>query len=255
MRKIETIRALILAAMLAVPVGAGALAGEEQPIPPPPPPPAANPGQPGQPAPAPGEKTTVANPLDDNWVIDPNGRRDPFTFTKALANLKDDIGPVDPLAPPPGELPREEREKKRNNAELAVNQAEGLLMELDAANALAQCDKGMEEFKGVEDIARYPELEVVKGRLLRARKASDQMRSRQTAERDFGAMNIKIQGVSINKKSPMAIINSKTVKKGETVSVSGDNTDVMVDEIQPERVVFLFRGYRMTLLVAESSGK
>src|SRR6185295_20388045 len=87
-------------------------------------------------------------------------------------------------------IPPEMVQKKKNAAELACNIAEAALMELDPNTAVAKCEQGMEEFKDVPNLSLYPELEVVKGRLLRARKASENLRARQTAQRDFDAMNI-----------------------------------------------------------------
>lgn len=232
-------------------VAAALAAGEG--IPPPPPPPV-TPGQPPVPG-QPVEKPVVSNPLDENYVIDDNGRRDPFTYTKAVVNLDSFENKGTDETKPPDILPKEVVEKKRVNGELALNQAESSLMDLDPNNAIVQCDRGMEEFKDVPDITKYPELEVVKGRILRARKASDQMRNRQTAERDFTSMNIKINGVMYHPKNAQAIINSKIVHKGDLVPVTGDQTDVMIDEIRPDHVVFLFRNYRMTLLVSEAGGK
>ena len=239
--------AVLLAVLICAP---SVFAGEVEAVTPPPPP-----VNSGQPIAAP-DKAAVTNILDDNYVFDDNGRRDPFTFTKAVVNLKEDNGvPSINDGNPDPTLPKELVEKKRNASELALNLSEAALMELDPNTAIAKCEQGMEEFKDVLDISRYPELEVVKGRILRARKAGEQMRSRQTVERDFYAMNIKINGVMVHKKNPLAIINTKIVHKGDLVPISGDATDIMVDEILPERVVFLFRGYRMTLLVADAGGK
>ena len=104
-------------------------------------------------------------------------------------------------------------------------------MELDPNTAITKCDAGMDEFKPIPNLSQFPELEVVKGRLLRARKASEQMRSRQTAQRDFDAMNIEISGVMAMKKNSQAIINGEIAHKGTMVKASSDSADVMVDEI------------------------
>ena len=113
----------------------------------------------------------------------------------------------------------------------------------------------MDEFKLIPNLSQFPELEVVKGRLLRARKASEQMRSRQTAQRDFDAMNIEISGVMAMKKNSQAIINGEIAHKGTMEEASSDSADVMVDEILPERVMFVFRGLQMMLLLSEAGRK
>ena len=56
-------------------------AGEEPPPPPPPPP------APLDPAVAQPDKPVTTNALDVDYVFDDNGRRDPFTFTKNVAEL------------------------------------------------------------------------------------------------------------------------------------------------------------------------
>ena len=81
------------------------------------------------------------------------------------------------------------------------------------------------------------------------------MRSRQQAQRDFDAMNIEISGVMALKKNSQAIINGEIAHKGTLVKAAADSADVMVDEILPERVMFVFRGYRMMLLLSEAGRK
>ena len=118
-------------------------------------------------------------------------------------------------------------EQKRAAADLQCNLAEASIMDFEPNTAISRCEQGMDVFKDVPDITKYPELEIVKGRLMRARKASDQMRNRQTAERDFSAMNLKIAGVTVvgrNSKSS-AIINSKTVHKGDLVGDISSDSD------------------------------
>lgn len=230
-----------------------AAAAEEPPVAPPP--------VPAVPADQLPEKPAVStSSLDSDFVIDDNGRRDPFTFTKNIAvPIDSQIASVNQDGDStevkiPG-LADEVVKKKKSAAELACNTAEAFLMELDPNSAIAKTDQGMEEFKDVPELFKYPELEVVKGRLLRARKASEQIRSRQTAQRDFDSMKIQISGVMAQKKNSQAIINSEIVHKGSMVKSSSEQADVMVDEILPERVVFVFRGYRMMLLLSDAGGK
>jgi hypothetical protein len=242
------------AVMLALTLCGTAGAVEEQQVPPPP-----SPIAPENPAQAIPDKVSVSS-LDQDWVIDDLGRRDPFTFTKNVV-VMDPVqgGSIDQGQETPTGLPPEVLERKRTAAELACNLAEMSLMELDPNGAVAKCDQGMEEFKDVPNMSKYPELEIVKGRLLRARKASENLRGRQTAQRDFDAMNIKILGVVAKPKNSQVIIQSgkeaDILHKGSMVKTSNDSTDVMVDEILPERVVFNFRGYRMMLLLQDAGGK
>ena len=236
--------AVVFAAVL---YSATSLPAGEEPIAPPPPVPI----DPNAPT---AEKPITTSPLDQDYVFDDNGRRDPFTFTKTFAVINNGgEGPIKEAEEPDEKTIAQEMLKKiKSAAEAACTQAETALMELDSTSAIAKCDSGMEEFKPVPNLSLYPDLEIVKGRLLRARKAGEQMRSRQAAQRDFDAMNIKIAGVMAMKKNSQAIINSEIVHKGSMVKASGETADVMVDEILPERVVFVFRGYRMMLLLSDA---
>lgn len=237
------------AAVLAVALGAASTAvALEEPVPPVPPvPPTVPPAE----ATPPGEKPVTTSPLDQDYVFDDNGRRDPFTFTKNIA-IQAEAGPVAKVEgeeqPQPGVAP-EIVKKKRDAADLACNMAEAFLMDLDPNSAIAKTEQGMEEFKDVPELFKYPELEVAKGRLLRARKAGETMRTRQTAQRDFDAMKIQITGVMARAKNPNAIINSEIVHKGSMIKSNAEAADVMVDEIANDRVVFVFRGYRMMMLL------
>ncbi|HLX63467.1 MAG TPA: hypothetical protein VKX17_19510 [Planctomycetota bacterium] len=233
-------------------LGGLGLAGEEQPLVTPPPPPAENP------AAVPTEKPAQASSLDMDWVIDDNNRRDPFTFTKNVAVIDaatPAVGTEDNDRPG---LQPEVLAKIKSDAELACNLAENALMDLDPATAITKCDQGMEAFKPIPNMSLYPELEIVKGRILRARKASETLRSRQVAQRDFDAMNIKILGAVVKNKNSQVIIQSgkdaEVLHKGSMVKVSSDAADVMVDEILSDKVVFNYKGFRMMLLM-ESSGK
>src|SRR5947207_14061408 len=107
-------------------------------------------------------------------------------------------------------------------------------MALEPAAARAKCDQCMEAFKPISNMSLYPELEVVKGRILRARKASDTLSARQIAQRDFDAMNIKILGALVRPKNSLVILKSgketETLHKGSMVKVSSDSADAMPDQ-------------------------
>lgn len=232
-------------------------AGEAEQPPPVPPPPVAPPVA-VDPNGVPSDKPATTSSLEVDYVFDDNGRRDPFTFTKNVAIVDRQDGDITiPNANPkePQGVAPEVLKRIKSQAELACSMAETSLMELDPNTAITKCDQGMDEFKPIPDLSKYPDLEIVKGRLLRARKAADQMRGRQTAQRDFDALNIEISGVMALKKNSQAIINGEIVHKGTMVKSSNDAADVMVDEILPERVMFNFRGYKMMLLLAEAGRK
>ena len=207
----------------------------------------------GEPAatPPPEEKKTVDEPP---WRFDPADRRDPFTFTKAIAA----VDPVNPTPDGTGTasgrpvLRPHEVEAKKKEAEGFYQEAERLLMDSDPAQAVLRCDRGLEVFKDISNIADYRELQEVREKLFRMRKAADRMRQRQDAEREFARLNIRVTGVIARDKRSQAIVNAAIVSKGDLVQTSGESSDVVVvEDILPEQVIFVFRGYRMMLTLSE----
>ena len=89
--------------------------------------------------------------------------------------------------------------------------------------------------------------------LIRMRKAAERIKQRQDAERDFNQMNIKLTGVVAREKNSQAIVNAKVVTKGDVVPSSNEGVDVVVADILPQQVVFVFRGYKMMLTLSEIS--
>jgi len=90
----------------------------------------------------------------------------------------------------------------------------------------------------------------IREKLLELRRAGERVRQRQEAEKKFRDMNIRLTGVVARAHHSQAIVNGKIVGKGEAVAVS-ENNDVVVDEIQPDQVIFLFQGYKMGLTLSD----
>ena len=185
--------------------------------------------------------------------IEQRDRRDPFTFTKQievvatpdLKNIRTERGP---------NLPPEQVEEKRKAAEELCHQAESSLMTMNAQQSLADCDKGLEVFKNVPNIAdpQLTGLQVLHENLLRVRKAAQQVLAREQANVDFSRLNLRITGIVARQKRPQAIINGEIVDKGAIIGTSKDNKDaVVVEDILPEQVIFLFHGYEMSLSLSE----
>ncbi len=211
------------------------------------------------PPPAGGAEATPENkegekkPIEESFNFVPGERRDPFTFTKVIPKV----------APPPtGVITTPDEDKtpqrmdaaqiaaKKNEALNFYAQAEGSLMEMNATESMARCDRGLEVFKDVQ-MNLYKELQEVRDVLLRLRKAAERIRQRQDAERDFGMMNIHLTGVVARDKNSQAIINAKVVAKGDVVPSSTEGSDVVVSDILPQQVVFIYRGYKMMLTLSE----
>jgi hypothetical protein len=214
----------------------------------------------GEPPPPPptGQDATVQAAKDlvsstDDFDFKEDNRRDPFTFIRLNAA---EVGGGVGFAEDGTQvviLPREEIQKKKAEIEAAQSEAERALMDGEAGMALQKADTGLATFSqtpGLDNLDKEG-FTALKERLLRTRKAATQLKQRQNAEADFRGLNIRLVGVIATEKNPHAIINGKTVKKGDLVATASDNADVMVDDILPERVVFSFRGYRMMLSLSE----
>lgn len=122
--------------------------------------------------------------------------------------------------------------------------------EARTAEVISACDKGLEALKDIASIAKFPDLLQSREKLLDLRRAGEQVRLRLQAEKKFGDLNLRLTGVVARERHSQAIVNGKIVGKGEVVSL-GDNNDVVVDEIRPDQVIFLFQGYRMALALTD----
>jgi hypothetical protein len=220
---------------------------------------AARAGEPAAAPPPPAPVEAGAEPDEPPFQFEANERRDPFTFTKtvqpvvsvATANLDN---PGDSGGRRGNVMKKEEIEAKKKEAEGYYNEAELVMMEGDALQALARTDKGLEVFKEIPNMGApsYEPLQEVRERLFRIRKAAERMRQRQDAQREFERLNLRVTGVVAREKHSQAIVNKDLVNKGDMVATVGDSNDVVVvDEILPERVIFLFRGFRIALDISD----
>jgi len=187
--------------------------------------------------------------------FDPQDRRDPFTFTKVVAPTQI-ISTNDPSTStesgPKKVMRADEVEAKRREAEAQYVRGERNLMDTEATKAVADCDRGLEVFKDIPNIGDYRDLQDVRERLFRLRKASERMRMRQDAEREFVRLNLKVTGIVARDRNSQAIINATIVNKGDLVATVGDSNDVVVVEnILPDQIVFLFRGYKIAQTFSE----
>jgi len=203
-------------------------------------------------APEPDKKSVV----EDNYLVVPGDRRDPFTYTKVVPKLAQE-NPNSAIANNNTNEPTIDQRldpaqiaAKKAEAMSFYNQAEGALMDMNAVDAMNKCDAGLLVFKDLQ-MNYYKELQDVRDVLLRLRKASERVKQRQDAERDFNLMNIHLTGVVARERNSEAIVNAKIVGKGDVVPSNTEGVDVVVADIQPQQVVFIFRGYKMMLTLSE----
>jgi hypothetical protein len=196
--------------------------------------------------------TEKAPQVEETFNFVPGDRRDPFTFTKVVPKL---ATPTSSSTNPD----EDQTQKRMDAAQIAAKKSEALnyysmaesaLMDMNAAESMARCDRGLEVFKDVQ-MNLYKELQEVRDVLLRLRKAAERIRQRQDAERDFSQMNLHLTGVVARDKNSQAIINAKVVTKGDVVPSSTEGVDIVVADILPQQVVFIYRGYKMMLTLSE----
>jgi len=228
---------------------AGARVFGGEPVPPPPT---------GAEKPAEEKKTEEKKPSDEKpWVFESRGRRDPFTFA-----IKPTIVPDAIPGTTPGEIqivldPALIRQKKAE-AEAKYAEAENIFMDIGkegrSMEAIAKCDEGLKVLSDANtNYGSIPEWQPVRAHLENLRKASERMKQRQDAEKKFREVNIRLTGVVARERKSQAIVNGKTVSKGDIVAAS-DNYDVSVDDIHPDQVVFVTPdGFKVKLTWTEMS--
>jgi len=179
------------------------------------------------------------------WIYEDDGRRDPFTFMKPIV-IKTDR---------PDVTPREQLQEKRLEAERNYHIAANAFMSGNPKAAVAACDAGLEAFRDIRT-DEVPELQEMRERLFRLRKASERQRNRQDAEEAFDKLNLRLTGVVARERDSKAIINGKLAERGDLINPADHSEGALVDDIQPGRVIFRFRGYRIELKVLQyTSGK
>ncbi|MCW8133638.1 MAG: hypothetical protein KIS92_25055 [Planctomycetota bacterium] len=196
---------------------------------------------PDKPAEAPPVSTFADEPP---FVYDDGGRRDPFTFTKPI------IAPTE-TAPGPDQIAPSTLIVLKEQAERNYLLAEQLMMAGNPREAITACDKGLEGFREIKNIEEVPDLQDMRERLFRLRKAADRLRSRADAEQAFKNLNLRVSGVVARDRDSRAIVNNKVVGKGDLILASDNSEGAIVDDIVPGRVVVRFRGYKMVLDVAQ----
>jgi hypothetical protein len=192
----------------------------------------------------------------EKWRFSARGRRDPFTFAKVTkAKIKPvtekDPGRItqvdskDVLAP-------EEIQKKRDAAQKKYDAAELALMEGAARNSVERCDEGLAVFRDVQNLGSYRELQEVREKLYRLRKAAVRLKERIDADSEFLALGLRITGIVSRERKAQTIVNGAIRNKGDVISATSEGSEVVVDEIRPDQVIFLYKTYRMSLPLTDN---
>lgn len=186
--------------------------------------------------------------------FDMGGRRDPFVFISEIPVIQDptltQTGDGVKLAP----LDQKIIEQIKAEAEAHYAEAERAFQEFSkegkAQEAINKCDEGLKAFAQYPNAGAQEAWRDIRERLFDLRKAAERVRQRQEAKKKFDELNIRLTGIVARERNSQAIINSRTVRKGDVVAAS-EAYDVVVDEIRNDQVVFVFQGFKMALNLSE----
>jgi hypothetical protein len=193
---------------------------------------------PEAPAAEPGKKLMEEKP----FAFEPRDRRDPFSFLKKV-----DV-PIDPgvrpdgTSPPPPVIDPLVIQQKKAEAEAHYATAEKAFLDIGKEGkpleVMAKCDLGLKIFTDLPALSTVRDLQEIRERLVDMRKAAERMKTRHEAEKRFREVHLKVTGVVARERRSTAIVNGRTVFKGDVLAAA-DNYSVVIEDIQVDRVVFL----------------
>ncbi len=170
----------------------------------------------------------------------PDSRRDPFTFS----NLRD--APDDPTPRPP----LIDVSESRRMLSKACAMAEEHLLNGNIPTSISACDRALDTLNALPS-AEAEMLSAERERALRLRRAATRLLQREEAERAFHALGLRASGAVAGSRQPRCIINGQVLGSGELLSASSSDEPVLIESVQPEQVIVIFRGYRMRLDVGQ----
>lgn len=102
--------------------------------------------------------------------------------------------------------------------------------------AMQNCEEALQSLEAANVVAQD-----LTEKLDRLRKASEELKQRTDAERDFAKIDLAIQSIVYKERSPAAVINGMLVKEGQILLDSG----LQIFKIRRGYVVFLYKNYRI----------
>jgi len=170
------------------------------------------------------------------------GFRDPFTYWRELPQQ---VGGVREGEPPPDIAAR-----LIKDADDARVVAQERLKNQLYPKCIEACDKGLESLSKVPDLASRADLQQRQELFYRLRRAAERLQKRAEAEAAFRNLNLRISGIIAKEYRSLAVVNGRIVTRGSLIDLPDPSEGaVYVDEIQPNRLVVRFRGYRIELPV------
>lgn len=194
---------------------------------------------------------------EKQFKFDAKARRDPFAFRLKYPPPPEKPKVTIPANGDPPPITFETREKM-NDAKKSLTESEGLFMKMETAESLARCQSGLQiiqkllEQPNIAQESVYGELLNLRESFFRMSKASQKLKERQDAEREFKSLNVKLTGVVAREKNSQVIVNGKVLSKGGVIPIS-DSAEIVIYDILPNEVIFLFRDYKMKLSISEGN--
>lgn len=199
----------------------------------------------------PGKKLVEEKP----FVFEPRDRRDPFTFLKKV-----DV-PVEPtVRPGDGSAPVITVDvlviqQKKAEADAHYAAAEKAFLDIGkdgkAQEVIAKCDAGLKIFADLPNLNAVRELQEIRERLTDMRKAGDRVKVRHESEKRFREVHVRLTGVVARDRRSTAIVNGQPVFKGDVLAAA-ENYNVVVDDINADRVVFVTpEGFKTMVTLSE----
>lgn len=177
------------------------------------------------------------------WKFDAGNRRDPFAYNlnfpeehqylKPRPVVKDSVLPAKYYAE-------------------AVQAFFELTSEDKITETLAKCDAGLKILAEDPNTSENPWKQELRENLLDLRKAAQRVSQRIQTEKKFKAIDLRLTGIVRRNHGSQAIVNNRTVRKGDVVAAA-DSSVVVLDEIRTDEVVVVFEGFRMSLSLTENS--
>jgi hypothetical protein len=183
---------------------------------------------------------------EDTFTFETHDRRDPFTFMKTIPKTNDPAllpGEADPLS---NRMDAAQIAAKKALLLQAASAAEQHLMDYKYAEAVAACERGLDELHGVA-VNEYRELQDGRDALVRLSKVGARGKRRDDAERDLQIINPHLTGVLVSQHLPRAIVNGKIVSVGDTVSVQ--DAEASVFSIERDHITLIYRNYRVAVVL------
>jgi hypothetical protein len=169
------------------------------------------------------------------YDFDPHNRRDPFTF---LREVKLDDGKAVVVQPV-----RVDIDKLHDQAGDLYQKAYADMAEMNTTEVKRRCGEALKLLGKVPQVPMVWKVEELRQNLMALNKAAEKLHQRREAQKAFDDMRLSVTGVVTRGHAAHAIINGKILRAGDGLESADE--PVVVESIAQDKVILLYRGYRM----------